>query len=781
MPPKQTDLSACLAKCVEGDRAAQEELVQAVQDRVYRHCLKMLQHEQDAMDAAQDVLIAMLSSLPSLREPDAFDRWLLQIARNVCCKRLSRYKRARRLMELEASIMEVHSQELDDQTIPDHVLDTEENRRIVSQLVDALPESQRMCVMMYYYQDQTVREISDALSVSEGTVKSRLHYARTAIRKGVEQYTEQGFTLYGVSPLPFLRYFLQMEAPGPVLSAAAGKALTEAVLAGAAAGAAVGAGAAKGFLSTWMGRGALLAACAALATVIAGTVLPRLQPVPPEPVSPPALQQERPAPPEPPEIFPTPEDASPVPEPVPEPVPAPEPAAQPSAPVSRAEERTPDSPRPAPPPVTPEPLPSPQIPAVETPDPVPAPEPTPVDVVIPLPGPDLVPDPFPELVPNPAPVPEPEPEPEPVPEPEPEPPQEEPGYTPPGGWSEYEPPTPIDPTPVEPEPEVINQVLSDYGYQSGYGYSDYFASEWDGELPEELVYSSSAPEIVAINDEGRFSTLAPGTAVLTAEDPSDASKKYTLTITVKDELDWTCYYFDAILNVGDSKSWLYESYVHNGKKDLLGAEYTSSDPSIVTAEKVINSDACLLTAIAPGKTTITARLHFSVDTVVGDRDMDAVVTFVADVRDEDTWYYEYVLNLPLDGKPHALPMLANMKYDSVECEFPTGAPVLTVDGTALTGLAEGVAFVYYYRDIGEEEPIMVANLYINVFKPPEPDPEPEPTPDPEPEPSPEPDPAPAPEPEPEPDPAPDPEPEPEPPSEPDPGIPPEPEPEPGQE
>ena len=59
MEMEQEKLKALVEQARQGDPAAQESLLAAVQNRVYYHCKKMLKHEQDAQDAAQDVLIAV--------------------------------------------------------------------------------------------------------------------------------------------------------------------------------------------------------------------------------------------------------------------------------------------------------------------------------------------------------------------------------------------------------------------------------------------------------------------------------------------------------------------------------------------------------------------------------------------------------------------------------------------------------------------------------------------------------------------------------------------------
>ena len=82
-------------------------------------------------------------------------------------------------------------EDLDQQKVPDKVVDDQETKRMIMDLVDALPPEQRMCVLFYYYAGMSVKEIAQTLEISEGTVKSRLNYARKAVKAGVDQYESE--------------------------------------------------------------------------------------------------------------------------------------------------------------------------------------------------------------------------------------------------------------------------------------------------------------------------------------------------------------------------------------------------------------------------------------------------------------------------------------------------------------------------------------------------------------------------------------------------------------
>lgn len=360
-------MSPVIRRCLSGDQQAQEELVLAAQNRVYYHCRKMLKHEEDALDATQEILISMLTRLDRLQDPEAFWGWLSAMTANHCRNVLTRGRREAQIPEDDEgnSLLDAF-ESLDEQTVPDKALDNDETRRMIVELVDQLPPPQRQCVLMFYYEEMSVKDIAAALETSEGTVKSRLNYARKAIKSGVDAYAAQGVKLY--SALPFLVYFLQRDAGIGGLSASAAEALARSVLAGAAGtaaagtaaagaagtvapsgGAAAGTAAASGGTASHALSGLLahkaalgLAGLAAAGAVAGGAALYQPEPEPTEDPAP-IVEVAEPQP------IPEPE-----PPPEPEPTPAPEP-----------------EPAPAPEPVQPQPGPAPE------PDPVPVEEPEP--------------------------------------------------------------------------------------------------------------------------------------------------------------------------------------------------------------------------------------------------------------------------------------------------------------------------------------------------------------------------------------------------------------------
>lgn len=244
----QSELTMLIQGAQAGDRQAQEELLTGIQNRVYYHCKKMLKSDSDAQDATQDVLITVLTSLDKLREPAAFYGWVNGITANRCKHLLTQGRREWQIPETEdGDSMLDNLEDLDQQAVPDAVLDNKETQKLMMELIDALPPEQRMSVLFYYYDEMSVKEIAQAMETTEGTVKSRLNYARKSIKAGVEDLERRGTKLYSIAPLPLLLVlFLRKDAVQSGMTAAQSAQITSTVLSAAQTGkaGAVGAGAA---------------------------------------------------------------------------------------------------------------------------------------------------------------------------------------------------------------------------------------------------------------------------------------------------------------------------------------------------------------------------------------------------------------------------------------------------------------------------------------------------------------------------------------------------------
>ncbi|MDO5399677.1 MAG: sigma-70 family RNA polymerase sigma factor [Eubacteriales bacterium] len=259
----------------KGDPAAWDVLYRATYQNAYFVAIKVIGSEEDAMDLVQDAYITAMENLGRLKEPEKFQSWLNMIVANKCRDQLRKTKPM-----LFSEIGDENGEEPEwvddrDSIRPDLVLDQAETVRLVAEIIEALPEDQRLCVTLFYRDELSVGEIAQALEVSEGTVKSRLNYARQKVKAKVKNMEKQGVKLYGIAPIPFFIWLLKNgteDVPIPVRAAglaAAGKAAAGGTVKSAAAHA----GAAAGTKAGTAAAAAKVVACVAAVSVAMGGAL----------------------------------------------------------------------------------------------------------------------------------------------------------------------------------------------------------------------------------------------------------------------------------------------------------------------------------------------------------------------------------------------------------------------------------------------------------------------------------------------------------------------------
>jgi RNA polymerase sigma-70 factor (ECF subfamily) len=158
-----------------GDREAFAQLAATASDRLYAIALRILRDVEAANDALQGCLITIWRDLPTLRDPDRFEGWSYRIIVRVCQAEIRRHRRRPATVELLGTDASMGDTQIS-------VARQDELERAFARLT----VEQRAVLVLVYYRDQTIAEVAAALGISPGTVKSRLHYAREAMRAAVD-------------------------------------------------------------------------------------------------------------------------------------------------------------------------------------------------------------------------------------------------------------------------------------------------------------------------------------------------------------------------------------------------------------------------------------------------------------------------------------------------------------------------------------------------------------------------------------------------------------------
>lgn len=168
-----------------GDVAAFDRLVRRYERSVFNTAYRLSNSYDDASDIAQEAFVRAWNNLKSFRGDAAFSTWLYRIVTNVFLDDRKRKKtRQHRSLEEERELDEsnVVRQYEDPSPGPQELAEGDERRRILEQAIAALPEAQRVMVVMYHTQGLAYEEIAEITGLPMGTVKSRLNRARLALR-----------------------------------------------------------------------------------------------------------------------------------------------------------------------------------------------------------------------------------------------------------------------------------------------------------------------------------------------------------------------------------------------------------------------------------------------------------------------------------------------------------------------------------------------------------------------------------------------------------------------
>ena len=177
----------------EGDMAALAILVEKYKRLVYRVAIQITKNHEDANDVMQDTFLKVYESIHSFRKDAAFETWLYRIVVNHATNLVKRRERRRESPLSGTSEMEIHPdlRRTAELTNNPHLnLEKKERQRWVTQAINSLPLKQRTVVILHEFEGLTHPEIASILNCSEGTVRSRLHYARHKLKDLLRPYVD---------------------------------------------------------------------------------------------------------------------------------------------------------------------------------------------------------------------------------------------------------------------------------------------------------------------------------------------------------------------------------------------------------------------------------------------------------------------------------------------------------------------------------------------------------------------------------------------------------------
>ncbi len=164
-------------RCRRGQREALEEVVRTWEQRLFYYIRRLVGDEQEAWQILQDTWLKVLRSIGRLQEPRNLPAWLYGIARNTAFSHLRTKCAEQSFITSQADVAN------DQQTGPDLEFDDVER---VQHGLERISLEHRDVLTLFFLEDLTTEQIAKVMNVPVGTVKSRLYYAKRALKNVLE-------------------------------------------------------------------------------------------------------------------------------------------------------------------------------------------------------------------------------------------------------------------------------------------------------------------------------------------------------------------------------------------------------------------------------------------------------------------------------------------------------------------------------------------------------------------------------------------------------------------
>jgi len=168
---EQKDDIFYIEKVKKGQTQYFSYIVEKYQDVVFSIALKVLKNRDDAEEMAQESFIKAYKSLHTFKGKAKFSTWLYRITYNNCISEI----RKRKIHFASTDDVEVRD---DDSEINLDGIPEENRAKYVKAALDKLPEEEYTLVLLYYFEDQSIDEISKVTGLSDSNTKVKLHRAR---------------------------------------------------------------------------------------------------------------------------------------------------------------------------------------------------------------------------------------------------------------------------------------------------------------------------------------------------------------------------------------------------------------------------------------------------------------------------------------------------------------------------------------------------------------------------------------------------------------------------
>lgn len=161
-------------KAQKGNDKAFLKLFKLYEKDIYRVAYVYVKNVEDALDVVQDVAYQSFKSIETLQKPEYFKTWLMKITINSA---INQIRKNQRVVQLKPELEVLLSTENKDFTLS----------LSIQELINILEEDEKSVILLRFFQDHTLKEISEILEIPLGTAKSILYRALNKLRKNYKE------------------------------------------------------------------------------------------------------------------------------------------------------------------------------------------------------------------------------------------------------------------------------------------------------------------------------------------------------------------------------------------------------------------------------------------------------------------------------------------------------------------------------------------------------------------------------------------------------------------
>ncbi len=169
---------AVLEKIRAGDAAAFKLLVYTYQNKIFNLVHKLISRREDAEEVTQDIFIKIYKSIHTFRKEAQLSTWIYRIAYNAALNHLKKSKKQVHTTDMNGVLKEASSEI----THTDNTFETQA-MQMLYQAIMQLPTQEKTIILLYYYEDCTIKELGKILGLSTANIKVKLHRIRKKLKK----------------------------------------------------------------------------------------------------------------------------------------------------------------------------------------------------------------------------------------------------------------------------------------------------------------------------------------------------------------------------------------------------------------------------------------------------------------------------------------------------------------------------------------------------------------------------------------------------------------------